>query len=100
MKMNMSSESNKQFSLLSYEITKSLDSKIIKDNGIYFTPNDVILLCLNKIKKYESEYKIIINEILETCCGSCEFVLLLDDYFKNKNIDAIENNSDIFKKIK
>jgi tRNA1(Val) A37 N6-methylase TrmN6 len=98
--MNMSSESNKQFSLLSYEITKSLDSKIIKDNGIYFTPNDVILLCLNKIKKYESEYKIIINEILEPCCGSCEFVLLLDDYFKNKNIDAIENNSDIFKKIK
>jgi tRNA1(Val) A37 N6-methylase TrmN6 len=98
--MNMSIESNKQFSLLSYEITKNLESSVIKDNGIYFTPNDVILLCLNKIKKLELEYNIIINEILEPCCGSCEFVLLLDDYYKNKNIDAIENNSEIFKKIK
>lgn len=96
----MSIESNKQFSLLSYEITKNLESSVIKDNGIYFTPNDVILLCLNKIKKLELEYNIIINEILEPCCGSCEFVLLLDDYYKNKNIDAIENNSEIFKKIK
>lgn len=96
----MDIESNKQFSLLSYEITKNLESSVIKDNGIYFTPNDVILLCLNKIKKLELEYNIIINEILEPCCGSCEFVLLLDDYYKNKNIDAIENNSEIFKKIK
>ena len=61
----MSIESNKQFSLLSYEITKNLESSVIKDNGIYFTPNDVILLCLNKIKKLELEYNIIINEILQ-----------------------------------
>ena len=94
------SENNKQFSLLSYEITKNLDQKIIKDNGIYFTPNDVINLCLNKIRYLELEYNIIINDILEPCCGSCEFVLLLDDYYKNKNIYGIENNSDIYNKIK
>ena len=94
----MNSE-NKQFSLLSYEITKNLDKKIIKNNGIYFTPSDVIKLCLNKVKKFELDYNLIINNILEPCCGSCEFILTLDDYFTNKNIHGIENNSDIFKKI-
>lgn len=95
----MNSE-NKQFSLLSYEITKNLDSEIIKNNGIYFTPFDIIKLCLDKIKYYELNLNIIINNILEPCCGSCEFIFLLDDLFKNKNIDGIENNSEIFQKIK
>ena len=95
----MNSE-NKQFSLLSYEITKNLDNKIIKDNGIYFTPFDVIQLCIDRIKFFEHKYKILINDILEPCCGSCEFILLFDDYYVDKNIYAIENNSDIYNKIK
>lgn len=95
----MNSE-NKQFSLLSYEITKNLDNKTIKNNGIYFTPNDVIQLCIDKIKFYELKYNIVINDILEPCCGSCEFILSLDDYFNDVNIDAIENNTEIYNKIK
>ena len=95
----MNSE-NKQFSLLSYEITKNLKNKIIKENGIYFTPYDVIKLCIDKVIYYEKSYNIIIDDILEPCCGSCEFIFQLDDYFKNKNIYGIENNSEIFSKIK
>lgn len=91
---------NKQFSLLSYEITKNLDNKTIKNNGIYFTPNDVIQLCIDKIKFFELKYNIVINDILEPCCGSCEFILSLDDYFNDVNIDAIENNTEIYNKIK
>lgn len=94
----MNSE-NKQFSLLSYEITKNLDNKAIKNNGIYFTPSDVIKVCIERIKQLELDYNIIINNILEPCCGSCEFILSLDDYFIGKNIHGIENNTDIFKKI-
>ena len=91
---------NKQFSLLSYEITKNLSIKVLKNNGIYFTPQDIIKLCLEKIKQLEISHNIIINDILEPCCGSCEFILSLDDYFKDKYIYAIENNYDIFDKIK
>ena len=38
-----------QFSYLSYDITKQLNSDIIKNNGIYFTPHDVIKICIEKI---------------------------------------------------
>jgi len=91
---------NKQFSLLSYEITKNLSNEVIKKNGIYFTPYDVINICITKIKSYEENFNLIINDILEPCCGSCEFIFLLDDKFKNKNIYGIENNFEIFNKIK
>ena len=95
----MNSE-NKQFSLLSYEITKNLKNETIKENGIYFTPYDVIKLCIDKISYYEKIYNIIIEDILEPCCGSCEFIFRLDDFYKDKNIYGIENNSEIYNKIK
>ena len=98
-KLIMMSE-NKQFSLLSYEITKNLDNKTIKNNGIYFTPFNIIKLCIEKIKTYQEDNDIIITDILEPCCGSCEFILSLDDYFLNKNIHGIENNKEIYDKIK
>ena len=91
---------NHQFSLLSYEITKNLENNIIKNNGIYFTPQDIVKICLHKIKNYETIYKIEINDIFEPCCGSCEFVYSLDEYFHNKNIYAIEHNEYIYDKIK
>lgn len=98
--MIINNNNTKQFSLLSYEITKNLNPEIIKDNGIYFTPYDVIKLTIERIKYFEENNNLIINNILEPCCGSCEFVLFLDDYFKNKEIDGIENNKDIYNKIK
>ena len=39
------SKSFKEFTLLSYEITKNLDIKTKKDNGIFFTPQCIINEC-------------------------------------------------------
>ena len=89
-------ENNKQFSILSYNITKYLNSDIIKNNGIYFTPRDVIEICIEKIISIQKKNKIIINDIFEPCCGSCEFILHMEKHFENKNITGIENNSDIY----
>jgi tRNA1(Val) A37 N6-methylase TrmN6 len=91
---------NKQFSLLSYEITKNLPIHILKNNGIYFTPQDIVKLCLQKIKTLETQHNINIQHILEPCCGSCEFILSLDDCFQDKQIYALENNDEIYNKIK
>ena len=78
-------ENNKQFSILSYNITKYLNSDIIKNNGIYFTPRDVIEICIEKIISIQKKNKIIINDIFEPCCGSCEFILHMEKHFENKN---------------
>lgn len=86
-----------QFSYLSYDITKQLNSDIIKNNGIYFTPHDVIKICIEKIISIQKKNKVLIKDVFEPCCGSCEFILYMDNYFKNLNITGIENNSDIYK---
>ena len=97
---NKLSKKYKQFSYLSYEITKLLDSKTKKDNGIFFTPSNIIKICMNEIIKYSQENNININTVLEPCCGSCEFIKFVDEQFNNINITGIENNNLIFQKIK
>jgi len=89
---------DKQFSLLSYEITTQLSNDEIKKNGIYFTPYFIIKRCIDRIKELELHNTLFIQKILEPCCGSCEFLLLLDEYFNGKNIDAIEKNISIYDK--
>lgn len=89
-----------QFSQISYDLTKLLSNNIIKENGIYFTPSDIIKLCINKIKNIEQDLNINISNILEPCCGSGEFITAMDKCFSNTNIHGIENNPDIYNKIK
>ena len=89
-----------QFSSLSYELTKLLNTYTIKENGIYFTPADIIKICIDKIKYFEKEYNITINNILEPCCGSGEFIKSIDKHFIDTTIYGIENNNDIYNKIK
>ena len=91
---------SKEFSLLSYEITKNIDPKIKKENGIYFTPNYIIKECMAFLENYYNDNNININTILEPCCGSCEFILSLNNTFKNKKIIGIEQNHFIYNKIK
>ena len=90
----------KQFSYLSYEITKLLDNKTKKDNGIFFTPSNIIHISIKEILNYIQQNNITIKNILEPCCGSCEFVKGIDEKFKNTNITCVENNNFIFEKIK
>ena len=93
-------KSFKEFTLLSYEITKNLDIKTKKENGIYFTPQCIINECFEFLCDYYKKNNICIKNILEPCCGSCEFINKLNEKFNNKNIIGIENNHFIYSKIK
>ena len=93
-------KSFKEFTLLSYEITKNLDIKTKKENGIYFTPQCIINECFEFLCDYYKKNNIYIQNILEPCCGSCEFINKLNEKFNNKNIIGIENNHFIYSKIK
>lgn len=92
--------SNVQFSDLSYKITKELTATIKKNNGIYFTPSNIINKSLDYISEYIENNKLIIKKILEPSCGSCEYVTRIDKLFKNINMDCIEFNDDIYNSIK
>lgn len=88
-----------QFSELSLRLTKQLlsnDEK--KNNGIYFTPFDIIKLTISNI--FNDNQKI--KKILEPSCGSCEFINYIDNYLNISNFDitGIEYNKTIFNNIK
>lgn len=85
-----------QFSQLSHFLTKKLPKKVKKDNGIFFTPFDIITTIYNfisDIKNYE------VKTILEPSCGSCQFISFLNKKFDGITIRGIEYNESIFKEI-
>lgn len=85
-----------QFSQLSHLLTKKLPKKVKKDNGIFFTPLDIITTIYNfisDIKNYE------VKTILEPSCGSCQFINFLNKKFDGITIRGIEYNECIFKEI-
>jgi len=84
------------FSELSRDITKSLDNKIKKEQGIYFSPKNDRQIIFDELKKLNCDP----TSILEPSCGSCEFI---DDCLKeypNSNITGIEYNDQIYEQIK
>ena len=84
------------FSELSRNITKSLDNKIKKEQGIYFSPKNDRQIIFDELKKLNCDP----TSILEPSCGSCEFI---DDCLKeypNSNITGIEYNDQIYEQIK
>lgn len=87
---------NKNYSNLSIKLTKELNKKQKKDNGIFFTPINTINIILKYIQKYNKN----INEVLEPSCGSCEFILQLNKKYNNINITAMEYNNIIYNNIK
>ena len=89
-----------QFSDLSLKLTKkilSTDEK--KNNGIYFTPFDIIKLTISIIMN-NTDDKHTIKKILEPSCGSCEFINYIDTIFNDAEITGIEYNDTIFNSIK
>lgn len=84
------------YSELSLKLTKLLSKDDKKNNGIYFTPLDIIKLSIKELFKLN----ININSILEPSCGSCEFIYYIDEKFFNSTIDAIEFNDKIYTNIK
>ena len=83
------------YSDLSKQLTKNLDKKEKKQNGIYFTPPSTILHNIELIDMYMKK----VTYVLEPSCGSCEYILKLKEHYPNINITGIEFNSTIYKSI-
>ena len=89
---------NNCFSNLSYKLTKLINKKEKKDNGIYFTPPNTVVKSLDTlfhILNYD-----VFNNILEPSCGSCEFIDKLLTYYPKASITGVEYNKIIYDNIK
>jgi len=87
---------NDQFTKLSIDITKKLSSKEKKENGIYFTPNDIVKITVDNVQKYNKN----IVKILEPSCGSGQYIDYINSIFQNCEIIGIEYNTTIYENIK
>ncbi len=87
--------SNK-FSELSRQLTKNLNSKTKKNEGIFFTHPIII----KEIVDYIDNNNLINTnkkfKILEPSCGSGEFINYIDNKWENKEIHAVELNKKIY----
>ena len=85
------------FSELSRRLTKNLDSKIKKNEGIFFTHPIIVKEIIDYID--DNNLINIINnfKILEPSCGSGEFINYIDNKWENKEIHAVESNKNCIK---
>ena len=81
---------------LSYKLTKQICKDIKKKQGIYFTPPNTIQTNLQYLEPYMDTIK----DVLEPSCGSCEYILALNNRYPHCNITGIEYNNTIFNSIK
>ena len=85
-----------KYSELSIKLTTKLDKKEKKNNGIYFTPPETIYKNIKLLEPFMKNIK----KVLEPSCGSCEYILRLNNIIPNINITGIELNKTIFESIK
>ncbi len=83
------------FSKLSIDITKKLNKKEKKQNGIFFTPKSIRDIVIKELLKHTDLQN---KNILEPSCGGCDFIKDLNDNFSN-TITGIEKNENIFNMI-
>lgn len=89
-----------QYSDLSIEMTKVIDKKIKKEQGIFISPRSIIEKLSQAVFKYASMNGLSLQRILEPSCGTCEIINYLDkELNKVESIDGVELNSTIFNKI-
>jgi adenine-specific DNA-methyltransferase len=84
------------YSELSKNLTKKLNKKEKKDNGIYFTPPETISKNIELLEPFMND----ITDVLEPSCGSCEYILMLNKIKPDIKITGIELNETIFESIK
>ena len=80
MKKNLTEEFTKE----SIDYLNNADLKKRKNFGQYFTPKTIRELLLSKLPKKDNAY------ILDPACGSGEFLLSCEKYFKNPNLNGFE----------
>jgi len=90
---------SRDFSNLSYNLTKHFSKDIKKNGGIYFTPPDTVISSLDIIQAYSKYKQEWCGNILEPSCGSCEYVIELTKRFPLASINAIEYNKIIYDSI-
>jgi adenine-specific DNA-methyltransferase len=90
---------SRDFSELSYNLTKHFSKDIKKNGGIYFTPPDTVISSLDIIQAYSKYKQEWCGNILEPSCGSCEYVIELTKRFPRASINAIEYNKIIYDSI-
>jgi len=84
------------YTSISKILTSSLDKEIKDAQGIFFSPPESIVKCINYIDHIlKHKYK----TVLEPSCGSCEFINRLDKK-KDLDITGIEYNDVIYDTIK
>jgi adenine-specific DNA-methyltransferase len=83
------------FSELSRNLTRKLKKNEKHQNGIYFTPQNIIKRCIVRLAMYFQN----IETILEPSCGSCEFITEINRLYPSTKITGIENNPTIFEEI-
>ena len=81
---------------LSVKITKGLDKTTKKKGGIYFTPKTTVEHNLKLLEPHLRTTK----TVLEPSCGSCEFVMSINEKYPKAKITAIENNKRIYDDVK
>ena len=84
-----------QYSILTQELTKSIDKATKKRDGIFITPRSIIETMIKSLNKHMKN----VNTILEPSCGSCEIINYIDSKYKSKKIVGIELNSTLYDKI-
>jgi len=77
---------------LSELLSKKIDKITKKNQGIYFTPPNIVLQNIEILNPFLSTVK----NILEPSCGSGEFIQLLNRSCINVNIIGVERNTEIF----
>jgi len=85
-----------KYSELSINLTTKLGKNEKKNNGIFFTPPQTIYKNIKLLEPYIKYIK----TVLEPSCGSCEYILRLNNINPNINITGIELNKTIFESIK
>lgn len=89
------------FSDLSYTLTKMIDKKEKRDNGIYFTPPNTIARCLEIVAATAAVASHTPpRNILEPSCGSCEFIEKAMVCYPSASITGVEYNKTIYENIK
>ena len=80
------------FSDLSLKLTKGLDSNTKKDEGIFFTPPEIVSLMIDYVK-----CRVKFNpKILEPSFGSGEILTKIIDTFPKSKITGVEKNKEIY----
>jgi type I restriction-modification system DNA methylase subunit len=67
-----------QYSILTQELTKSIDKATKKRDGIFITPRSIIETMIKSLNKHMKN----VNTILEPSCGSCEIINYIDSKYK------------------